>query len=667
MASKKILRRLGSLLFDRSFQILVLQVLGTIVLIYLTNIWVKDPNIQLVAELGIAAFGLFAASQTLLLTADFRRYITRELLAGLASSQGRIISHVAISKSFKEIFPGDEYTIEFLIEGQQLIEIPDSKMITPFLRMEPPLFQGDTDESSEQFSIWRGQPIPCNLKEDGSWELSGQISFDTYKINPRMTMESSATLNLGFQGENRPLLDLRLGGIPVHLITPHEIFQDLIRMETLKKLPSGYHVLAISRDYKFHTNLVFLSRRFHELKSDEKYSDRVRRLEVAIAHFINQAFIAIANRHPSKKLKLVKYDPELYESELNFPPLMDSMLASITSPQQSEPTDKVLVAIYQTREFIMQLKKERGFGICLFGFPPIVSSDVHVLFDLCRLELNHEETGNPCQVDQAGLERLAESSKEFFERYAPQLSATLTRQPKEQIPQGQFPSVSLAQRGPEPQSRMLENLLELVRIPAQTSVRHGCFVDSEPAITPYWVNLGIFADALYEAGVQDALEKTIIYVIDRVIQSCSVHPKDLFILNLCTPDSGIADELPILWDFQHHSLPTGGVSIDRRSKVINLPDQITDITVTEEVIVLTPFDSYAHTLKTVLQAVREYNNAVICIISLFSMAKTWDYLSASHYLNVIPLFRVHPDYSTGLIPLTRMPDYRRAKPWLFHD
>jgi len=363
----------------------------------------------------------------------------------------------------------------------------------------------------------------------------------------------------------------------------------------------------------------------------------------------------------------VKYDPEFYENELNFPPLMDSMLAVITSPQQSGPTDKVLVAIYQTREFTMRLEKERGFGICLFGFSPIVSSDVHVLFDLHRLELNHAETGNPCQVDQAGLERLAESSKEFFETYAPQLSATLTRKPKEQILQRQSPSVSLAPRDPEPQSEILENLLELVRMPAQTSVRHGCFVDSEPAVTLYWVNLGIFTDALYEAGVGDALKKAVISVIDRAIRSYSVNPKDLFILNLCSRDSGIADELPILWDFQHHSLPTGGVSIDRHSKAVNLPDQITDITVTGKIIILTPFDSYAGILKTVLQAVRACNNAIICIVSLFSMAKTWDYLSASHYFNVIPLFRVHPDYPTGLIPLTRMSDYRCSKPWLFHD
>lgn len=99
-------------------------------------------------------------------------------------------------------------------------------------------------------------------------------------------------------------------------------------------------------------------------------------------------------------------------------------------------------------------------------------------------------------------------------------------------------------------------------------MRYGRFVNSEPAITSYWVNLGIFSEALHIAGVQDALEKTIISVIDLAIQSYAINDEGLFILNLCSRGSGIADELPILWDFQHPSLPTRTVAplaVQRRS------------------------------------------------------------------------------------------------------
>ena len=53
MTLEKVLRWLVSLFSNRSFQVLVLQVLGTIGLIYLTEIWLKDhSDIQLFAELA---------------------------------------------------------------------------------------------------------------------------------------------------------------------------------------------------------------------------------------------------------------------------------------------------------------------------------------------------------------------------------------------------------------------------------------------------------------------------------------------------------------------------------------------------------------------------------------------------------------------------------------
>ncbi len=197
------------------------------------------PSDCATVTLAIAAFGFFAVSQTYLLTANFHHYITRELLTDLSSSQGRLTRRVVIGKDFKEIHPGDEYVVEFLIEGKQLIPVPIPKTLTPVLRMEPPLFRGCAEGSGEHFSVWHGQPIPCSLKENGTWELRGQVKFDTHRINPTTEMSSAVALKLGFRGENSLLFDLELGRIPVHLLTRNEVFRNLIRLKVLKKLPPG--------------------------------------------------------------------------------------------------------------------------------------------------------------------------------------------------------------------------------------------------------------------------------------------------------------------------------------------------------------------------------------------------------------------------------------------
>ncbi|MFX0107696.1 MAG: hypothetical protein ACFE7R_05410, partial [Candidatus Hodarchaeota archaeon] len=624
MTLNKMLEWLRALFSNRSFQVLVLQVLGTIGLIYLTEIWMQNPDIQLIAELGIAAFGFFAVSQTYLLTTDFHRYITRELLTELASSQGRFIRRVVIDKDFKEIHPGDECTVQFLIEGKQLIQVPVPKMLTPVLRMEPPLFKGNVEDADEQFSIWHGQPLPCNLKEDGTWELRGQVKFDTHKISPTTEASSVVALNLGFRGENGLLFDLELGCIPVHLLTRHEVFRDLIRLGVLKKLPPGHHVLAVSPDSQFHTNLILLSKRLYELGSEEEYGDQVRGLEAAMARFINEAFTEIIVQHP--RLELAKYESQPYESEVNFSALLDNVLTVITYPSTARPTGRILVAIYQTREFVMQLEREGGFGICLFGFGPIAPSNVQVVFDLCQLKLNHDEAGNPCQVDLSELKQLADSSREYFERYATRLIATLTKkQHSDRSQGGQSTGALSTPKTSERASRELEPVLSLIQPSANTSLRYGCFVSSEPITTSYWINLGIFEDALYKANVQNALREAIIFVVDRCTQTYEINTERLCIINLCSEHSGIANELPTLWQFKHPRFPTYAVGIDQETKSVKLPYEVTDINLPKEVILLVPFDSYVSTLGTVLQTLRDYKNSVICIVSLFSMAETWDY------------------------------------------
>lgn len=661
---KKLFTWIGSVLSSQLFRILLLQILVTIGLIYLTEIWLNESNIRLAVELGIAALGFFAASQTFIISSNLRDYISRDLLTGLASSKGIVVNGARITKSFKEILPGDEYTVQFSFEGYQLIQVPVSKTVRPALLMAPPLFLSDTTESNEKGTVWFGSPISFTSKKESGWELKGQVGFNTHKINSMVEDASFATLTLQLRTEDGVLLNLSLDRTPVHLMSLAEIFQELIHLRTIMKLPSGYHVLAVSKDRAFHTNLVFLCERFQELKSDRKFSDRTRRIQAAIARYVNVTFREIQTRNPSKRLTLFGYEPVEYENELNSSSVLRDILGDITLAQQVSQTDKVLVAIHQTPEFMVQVERRGGLGIALFGFGQITPNNVRVIFDLDRLELSQDTINNPCAVGHTELHLLSETSSEHFEKYAHQLRVVLTQAPRDVAlsTQIEVPTTSSSQKK---QGTTLEDLLRVLRVPAEASLRHGRFVNSEPAIASYWINLRIFEDAIQKIGLQNALENALVSVIDRIAKNYGNNFSKLYVLNLCSEGSGIANELPTLWQFKHPSLPTGAVAIDSPSKSITLPQDITDVNAPNDIILLAPFDSYVITLDMVIKSVRAYNNNVICVLCLFSIAETWDYLTAFDYFDVLSLFRVHPLYPTGLTPLTSMADYKRTKPWLF--
>ena len=139
MIFKWLLTRLESLLSNPYFTF-PFQTLVTVGLFILTNILVKDADVQLVAEMGLVAFWVFATWQTLGLQSYFRRYLTRELLEELGSSQGRVIRRLVLSTDFEEIHPWSRHTVDFTLEAKQLLRGSWPKQLTPVLRMEPPLF-----------------------------------------------------------------------------------------------------------------------------------------------------------------------------------------------------------------------------------------------------------------------------------------------------------------------------------------------------------------------------------------------------------------------------------------------------------------------------------------------------------------------------------------------
>ena len=61
-------------------------------------------------------------------------------------------------------------------------------------------------------------------------------------------------------------------------------------------------------------------------------------------------------------------------------------------------------------------------------------------------------------------------------------------------------------------------------------------------------------------------------------------------------------------------------------------------------------------------------NNIIAIISLFSIARNWDFVTASDFFDVHPLFQVDPDPQDPLLlhshRITQRADVRRLRPWL---
>ena len=667
MIFKWLLTRLESLLSNPYFTF-PFQTLVTVGLFILTNILVKDADVQLVAEMGLVAFWVFATWQTLGLQTYFRRYLTRELLEELGSSQGRVISRLVLSTDFEEIHPWSRHTVDFTLEAKQLLRGSWPKQLTPVLRMEPPLFRGHEDSASGQFSTWRGKPIACHVQESSICRIQGTVQFDTFDINPDEEPSSEVTLSLHFQEGQEIPLDASLEHVPVHLVTRQQVFREIIRIGAVKKLPPGYHVLPVSRDKREHTNLVFLPAQLVNQTGIEDWHDQRRRLELALARFVREELAKIADE--GLRLVVEAYKPKPWEEELNSSPLLEAIASRIRVPEPDRPTGevKVTLALYQTRDFTIQLSP-REFGVCLFGFrfPQSHLPQLRMVYDLCQLGSDRTGDNDPCKVGLTDLRYISESTTENLRKNAETFADTYAKNGRsgKSDAEKSLDKAAIAKEG-QSQSQSLAQLLGYIhnRHGLEDCSLHGCFVTSEPARTDYWIDLGVFEDAL-DVKARRALCESVNLIIDRCVEAYGIETSKLSILSLCCEKSGIADELETLWDHSHPRYGIHPVAVNLEAGEVEVPHEVESPTDRREIILLTPVDSYAPQMKAVLDYVTRRRNSVICVVSLFAVAATWDYLGSTQRADVIPLFRIAPGFRRGLEPLTEMRDYQRLRPWLF--
>ena len=468
--------------------------------------------------------------------------------------------------------------------------------------------------------------------------------------------------------------------VPVRLLSPEEILSHLIRLSILKKLPPGRHVLRISRpkvpgitgkySYSdqaldkdaYQTNLVFLSRLFERIKQDdtdypdeeskqnaEIYRNLATNIEATLSYYIAQCFRVIQERYQAsgRVFRLRSYkgkmDPDHeYEKELNSITLLGSMLSSIPTTAPAGYTDDVWFTLYQTGEFLDYVDNQPA--ICVFGFKCSVPDNVQVLFDLDTLTT--QISPYTLKVGQDELKKITAFPEEL-KQYVPSLLRILEEKNEQKI----FSNT--------PSNHRFKDLLEKLAISANESLRRGQFINSEPMWTRFWVNLGIFGRKLSEEGDKhEVLGQAVYYLLDRIVEHYNVKPEVGWILNLCTEELGMADEFKILSQFQYRSYPTVPVKITSTNdilmsppgsastteEIVEFPDYLRERfrnkDKQEEVIILAPFDSYVGKLSALIKEVTECGNRVIGIVALFSMASSWDYLSARDHFDIVPMFRL---------------------------
>ncbi len=684
--------------WKKVLQDLVLFAVVPLLFVIFIHILIHNDEIRIVADVLIVAFTVLVLplreevlssltrkieDKTREVKSEFNQRLTHDLLSGLVSTQGTIVKHAEASLSSREIRPGGPYTMRYRIIVESITQSFSSPAVTPRLRMYPRLFVGAMDDPSQDCSVWLGD-TPKWVPDQNQWRLEGRISFDTSRLvteDAKLDVQR-VNLLLDFTGLS---FDLAIYDVPVHLFSKAEILQHLIRLNMLKKLPPSHHVLRVSRSRDeprdlrdigsaedCHTNIMFLSRLFEEIKqNNSEDTPLVTNIEASISHLIAREFRAIQEEGQAtgRIFQLLKYRhkeaKDQYEEDLNCSDLLVSMLSLIPTPTRAEATNEVWVTLYQTSGFLAHVGQEPA--ICVFGFTSSTPKNVRVIFDLNSLT-TADAIPNTHKMSQDELKQLAYIPERLFNNYAPTLLKKLQEPTTEQKIYNNLPP-------DKPLSDILSTLLPYAR----RSLRYGCFINSERALTDYWVNLGIFGRSLSLDNKQDVLGQAVYAAVDKLATQHNVRPDAGCILNLCTEESGIADELLILTRFRYKSYPTVNVRITSDNSVImsfpesdptegqivTLPKRFQDDNIKEEIILLVPFDSYVSKLEAVVREIRRHNNSIIGIITLFSTAKRWDYLSARSHFDIIPLFRIDDDIMPeSLSPLTEMLDYKKLKPWL---
>lgn len=228
------------------------------------------------------------------------------------------------------------------------------------------------------------------------------------------------------------------------------------------------------------------------------------------------------------------------------------------------------------------------------------------------------------------------------------------------------------------QAFKLDNALKVVQMYAENSLKRGIFLTSEPEITYDWVDLGIFQHSITSANLQDHLIDTIFWVVECCIEGYRINRGDVTIVNMCSKYSGIANELKMFHDLSDseqekpHKIPICDVKIGRSINTIDIKIESHEDLSTplehREVVLLVPVDSYVTEIAKTLEFLRGHANIVTCVVSLFSVAKTWDYVTATDYFDVIPLFRVRSSPAgqpgtNSIQRLTNLDSFRQRRPW----
>ena len=373
------------------------------------------------------------------------------------------------------------------------------------------------------------------------------------------------------------------------------------------------------------------------------------------------------------------YDAQTSDSDLNLPAFLENVLASsnVRTSVTSKIKRPVLIGLFQSPAYLSHLEKEHAFGICVFGFKQCVPTDqkVNVIIDLSDMTSSPSLSNEQYSLGKSELMQLANSSSEHFRKNAPELSKQLEQtdfnidfQNSGTVDVSSNLLSSLRER-----KIPLKELLTRLKYAERESLQNGRFVVSEPDITATWVSLAIFEKKLVERERQGELVEAVFQVIEGCVRGYNVNPEKISIVNLCTKDSGISNELSILWNIDKiskdiYDIPCSNVLFDEKDKTVVLQDE--DEFSERDVILLVPLDSYAGLIGLVLNHLRKLHSNVILIISLFSISKYWSYLTPSDFFDVAWLFRVESDlqdpFQINLRLITESTKHQVLRPTLFN-
>jgi hypothetical protein len=685
--------KLAKAYFGSRIARVAVNVLATGVVILTVNQFLSD-DVQVIADIAILAFGLFATLQTDAISTDLRAYVTGELLK--ESKTTLWIKEVAVPP-FREIVSGYRYEIGFVVEYERPPHSKRPLELVPRISMIPAMYVAEElDESAgDGTSVWSGEPI---LLSENQGVVTGVVRFDTNRINAQCAeaREPNPVVALTIQLADSPEMretSLTVGSLRVRLRHPQDLFRALIRRDLVKKIPAGLLELigistAESPIDKFYTNICFLSRRLEASDERRAFEDDFRELEFDIARFLAEECNKIVEAEP-KRFRLEEYKPHNeYENDLCSGQLLNSIMQRVNQavypqylrPEETSGGSKILVSLYQTEEFTELIEQQpyRFVGVCLFGFGGVARREarIELIFDLRKMSLL-DSPNNACYLDRNSLANLSYLSLQQFQEYAPTLYAHLAQSASD-VPDTTGQDIDDSQTsGEQPDNAMdrldcadgsLAELLGDLRSCVNRSLRVGQFVTSEPQISRYWFELDVFQYELVHARRSEVLRTVVDRIISRSIDcGYRLDPSRVIVANLCTSGTDISSELPALHGFQHSLVKTADVTFRHGRPIV--PGQMYE-SPQDLVVVLTAFDSYVEPLRDLVRELHRYRKTVVTIISVFSIVQNpvfFEFGDKEPYqIDVLPIFSIDRQSEKALHILERK-DLSVLRPWLVSD